>query len=60
MRQATVAEQAPSEVSPKFVGSVVAVVGGVVTYNAWGSWWVLLGIVLLLAGVSIFFIDPDE
>lgn len=29
-------------------GLLFAVIGGVLTYATWGSWWVLLGIVLLL------------
>lgn len=32
-------------------GLVFAVIGFVITYAAWGSWWLPLGIVLLILGI---------
>ncbi|TLW89233.1 hypothetical protein FFT09_22665 [Saccharomonospora piscinae] len=37
------------------VGFVIAVIGGAVIYTGWGTWWLLLGIVLCVFGLIALF-----
>lgn len=43
--------QRETENSARIGGLIMAVIGGVVVYTGWGTWWLLLGIVLIIAGL---------
>jgi uncharacterized protein YjeT (DUF2065 family) len=51
--QRAIAEQhrRDSETEIRMGGLVAAVIGGIVTYTGWGTWWLALGIFLILTGL---------
>lgn len=60
-RQAMIAQQQQSEeFSTKVVAAVLAVIGAAVVYFGWGTWWLLLGVVLALIGIVTMFSEHGE